>query len=192
MVRNKIYYAGIGSRVIPVDIKQQMVDLGTYFAHKGLILRSGGAYGSDMAFENGCDEVQGEKEIFLPWKGLNGNRSKLCTPSLAAMELAANLHPLYYHLSMAARKLIGRNVHQILGEQLDIPVSFVVCYTPDKCESHLTYSKNTGGTGTAISLASQHQIPIFNLANKNRYWDCINFVEKLLERLDGKSSEVIS
>ena len=42
---------------------------------------------------------------------------------------------------------------------------YVICWTPDGCESHLTRSIKTGGTGTAIAIASTNGIPVFNLKN---------------------------
>jgi predicted Rossmann fold nucleotide-binding protein DprA/Smf involved in DNA uptake len=72
---NLLYYSGIGSRRTPENIQELMVKLGHYLAGRGWVLRSGGAEGADTAFEKGCDQVHGRKEIFLPWKGYNNNKS---------------------------------------------------------------------------------------------------------------------
>lgn len=56
-------YAGIGSRSTPDDVIDKMHVLGEHFAHKGWLLRSGAADGADSAFEHGCDNGGGEKEI---------------------------------------------------------------------------------------------------------------------------------
>ena len=72
---NNLYFAGIGSRQTPQSVQDLMVGIGRYLADRSWILRSGGAVGADMAFESGCDEVHGRKEIFLPWKGYNSNKS---------------------------------------------------------------------------------------------------------------------
>ena len=74
-----IYYAGIGSRSTPDNVLGIMEKLGIVLAKKGFILRSGGADGADKAFEKGCDLASGQKEIYLPWKGFNGNNSSLYT-----------------------------------------------------------------------------------------------------------------
>lgn len=63
---NKRYYAGIGSRESPPGILALMVEVGKFLAQKGYVLRSGGADRADKAFEQGCDQVQGQKEIYLP------------------------------------------------------------------------------------------------------------------------------
>lgn len=54
--------------------------------------------------------------------------------------------------------------YQILGRDLSDPVDFVVCWTPDGCESEKERSRASGGTGQAIALASRLGIPVFNLA----------------------------
>ena len=66
MKMNKIY-SGIGSREIPYDVEELMVMIGKFLALKGFTLRSGGADGSDISFETGCDLVNGNKEIYIPW-----------------------------------------------------------------------------------------------------------------------------
>lgn len=70
-------YAGIGSRKTPKEILGLFDYLGRYFAKRRFLLRSGAADGADTAFEDGCDIYSGPKEIYLPWKGFNGNGSEL-------------------------------------------------------------------------------------------------------------------
>lgn len=60
---------------------------------------------------------------------------------------------------------MGRSVFQVLGSDLLTPSRFVLCWTPDGCEHHITRSSKTGGTGLAISVASSHNIPVVNMAN---------------------------
>ena len=157
-------YAGIGSRQIPPNISTLMTEIGSFAAQQGYVLRSGGANGADSAFERGCDLVGGKKEICLPWSGFNKRWETYSTsPSYQADTLAATIHPTYNRLSVPAKKLIGRNMHQILGINLDDPVEFVLCWTPDGCESIWEYSRKTGGTGSAISVAFQNLIPVYNL-----------------------------
>lgn len=169
-------YAGIGSRNTPPDVLEKMQEFAYHAAQRGWTLRSGGADGADTAFEMGCDDGQGKKEIFLPWAKFNGNASTLFGPSGDAMRVAAEIHPAWKVLLPAARKLCARNMHQIMGPHMREAVSCVVCWTPDGCESHENYSRTTGGTGTAIALASVNNIPIFNLKNTDRYIDAIEFL----------------
>ncbi len=144
-------YAGIGSRNTPKETLHMMTNIATWLEKKGFILRSGGAKGADTAFEKGCST---NKEIFLA----NHATSQ-------AELLVKRYHPNWNACSDYAKKLHARNAFQILGATLDDPVEFVICYTPDGCERHEHRTIETGGTGTAISLASNYNIPIYNLAN---------------------------
>jgi hypothetical protein len=149
-----VFYTGIGSRSTPDNVLKLFTSLGKTFAHMGLVLRSGGALGADEAFERGCDLVPGKKEIYLPWKGFNGNDSFLYTPSQKAMEIAEQYHPAWDNCSSAAKKLHARNSHQVLGANLLCPSNFVVCWTPP-----------TGGTNQALRVAEAHNIECLNLFN---------------------------
>jgi hypothetical protein len=149
-------YAGIGSRSTPPDILETMTKIGKSLAERGWTLRSGGADGADLAFEKGCDEANGTKEIFLPWKKFNKSTSPLFDVSDEAKQLASTLHPAWDNCNDAARRLHGRNCYQILGKNLDDPVCMVVCWTMG--------GGITGGTATAIKLGKKHNARIFNLA----------------------------
>jgi hypothetical protein len=149
-------YAGIGSRKTPKKILEQMRNISSFLAKEGYILRSGGADGADSAFEDGCDLVLGQKEIYLPWNGFNGNSSSRYHISEAALEMASEIHPAWDSLSQGAKKLHARNCYQILGGDLNCPCNFVVCWTDGGIA--------LGGTRTAIILAQKHNIPVINLA----------------------------
>lgn len=152
-------YAGIGSRQTPHIILDEMILIAKQLAQKGHILRSGGADGADTAFESGCDLVNGKKEIYLPWKGFNGNNSDLYSIKVQALLLAEKFHPRWDKLNQAAQKLMARNCYQVLGYNLDDPVDFIVCWTKD--------GKASGGTGQAIRIANYYKIPVYNLYNKS-------------------------
>lgn len=162
------YYTGVGSREVPSDIYEVMYSFAAKIAQKGWILRSGGASGSDTAFETGCDSVGGKKEIYLPWKGFNNNNSDLHSSAYAheAIQIAMKIHPAWNGLTPTAKKLHSRNCFQVLGEDLQTPSKFVVCWTKD--------GKDVGGTRTAIVLARQHKIPVYNLA-----------IDRCLEKIRG-------
>lgn len=149
-----LYYAGIGSRKTPKRICQLMIRIAIRLNKRGYTLRSGGADGADAAFEIGA---AGKAMIFLPWKEFNGNQSQLFDVGDDALEIASKFHPKWGRCSVAARKLHGRNVYQVLGQDLKTPADFVVCWTKD--------GGPTGGTGQAIRIAAAHGVPIFNLFN---------------------------
>lgn len=170
------YYAGIGSRTTPKQCLRLMQEFAYRAAKAGWTLRSGGASGADTAFELGCDDAIGPKEIFLPWAQYNQHESTLYNPSDDARVLASHLHPAWKTLAPSIQRLVARNMHQVLGKTLDLPVQCVICYTADGAERFEDYSIKTGGTGTAIALASVNNIPVFNLRNNGRYTDALEFL----------------
>lgn len=158
------YYAGIGSRETPKEILQLMQRIALDLSAAGYILRSGGADGADLAFEDGCwTPTTTQKEIFLPWKGFNNNTSPLYVIPDKAFEISSQYHPRWKHLKEPVKKLMARNAQQVLGKNLDSPVEFVICFSSDGCTKHSERTEATGGTGQAISIASAHNIPVYNL-----------------------------
>jgi hypothetical protein len=170
-----MFYAGVGSRRTPPDVLGLMTRLATRLAALGFVLRSGGAEGADSAFEAGAGEAA---QVFLPWPGFNGRRSYFCQPSAEALVMAGLLHPAWAHLSQGAQKLHARNCHQVLGPELQSPVLFVLCWTPDGAQTEADTSAATGGTGQAIRLASRQAIPVFNLQRS----DSLAGLKQLLQR----------
>ena len=170
-----MFYTGIGSRETPKHIGGYMTHAATVLDSVGYILRSGAADGADSYFEQGAKN----KHVFLPWKGFNKNTSSRYQISEEALALASEHHPAWDKLSEPAKKLMARNCHQVLGVELDTPSDFVLCWTPDGCESHLTRTAKTGGTGLAISLASRLGIPIYNLANEHSMFAMSMVLEQL-------------
>jgi len=143
------FYTGVGSRKTPPDVLDLMTWIADWLESRGWILRSGGAKGADRAFEVGA-----------------GPRAQIYRPEHAtaeAMAMAAAHHPAWHRLGDWARRLHARNCFQVLGRDLKTPSRFVVCWTPDGCVDDGERSVRTGGTGTAISIASHHGIPVFNL-----------------------------
>lgn len=124
----------------------------------GFCLRSGGADGADIAFENG---VTYNKQIFLPWNGFNGRQENGMTYIIPEenLEYVKKYHPAAHRLKPGALKLMSRNTNQVLGPDFKTPSEFVLCWTKD--------GKSSGGTGQALRIAKDHNIPIFNLFNKN-------------------------
>ncbi len=155
-MENRIY-TGIGSRDTPLDVQRRMFNLGKKFALDGWILRSGHADGADMAFENGCDSVEGRKEIYLPHKEFNKSKSILFHIPDKAYMIASEIHEAWHRCNEFAKNAHARNVCQILGYDLKTPTNLVICWTKN--------GKDVGGTRTAILLARQHEIKVYNLFN---------------------------
>jgi len=154
------YYAGIGSRETPPEVRNTMMKISNAFSRLHMILRSGGADGADTAFECGC--VNDSKEIWLPWKGFNKNPSRFYLPEdlnnphlIEIAKVAREYHPRWNALSMGGKRMMMRNVIQVLGYQMDSPVEFVACWTKD--------GGPTGGTGQAIRIACDRGIRVYNI-----------------------------
>ena len=152
-------YAGIGSRETPDRVMNQMRALGQRLAELRFTLHSGGAGGADTAFEEGAIFGGGERKIFLPWKGFNKSDSPLYAIGDDAIELAQYYHPQGKGMSPVVTKFMARNCYQVLSQDLKSPVDFVICWTPG--------GEATGGTGQALRIATDRDIPVFNLFKVN-------------------------
>lgn len=168
-------YAGVGSRIERNPPCERITKVAIRLQQLGFTLHSGAASGSDAAFEAGAG---GAKRIFLPWRGFNHSNSQdFDLPDLAlAARVAADHHPTWSGLSMGEKKLHARNAFQVLGADLNSPVRFVLCWTPDGVEHGGKTTRLTGGTGTAIRIATSFGIPVFNMKNP----DALHRLAKLL------------
>ena len=63
-------YAGFGAENAPPEVAQLMTEVGEELAYQDFLLRSGGAQGSDEAFENGARLIGGRRRIYLHTDGL--------------------------------------------------------------------------------------------------------------------------
>ena len=169
---------GVGSsKSLTEEGSNRITEVATLMNKLGWTLRSGGANGADTAFEN-CFT---KKEIYLPWKGFNGNSSSFYNVSNEAFSIAKDVHPFYFKLSVGAKKLHARNCYQVLGYYLDKPSDILVCWTKDKCVSEETSSISTGGTRTAIVLADRNNVPVYNLNIDEHYIQLKKWLEGLID-----------
>lgn len=168
---NKIY-AGIGSRQTPSEVCAVFASLAGHLGQAGWTLRSGRAQGADSAFECGARAVRGPCEIYLPNKHNYMSIDQVIHSSsedimkgasylyevtgsvLGCKVIARLLHPNGKNLSPHALELHARNTYQILGQDLNTPVQFVVCWTEG--------GRGEGGTGQALRLAKMLNIPILD------------------------------
>lgn len=153
-----MYYAGIGSRQTPLDIRALMTTIAYSLSQYGYVLRSGGAIGADTAFEQGADD----KDIYYA-KDATFN----------AVQLASQYHPAWHRCSQYAKQLHGRNMHILLGPDINNPkpVDFIICWTPN--------GAITGGTGQALRYAIDHKMTIYNLYNANDRASVANLLDSL-------------
>jgi hypothetical protein len=162
-------YAGIGSRKTPTDMLKLIELVSESLSADGMTLRTGHATGADAAFEAGAGVFS---EVFLPWTGYNRELKvypgtvRRNVPSPEAHLIAKEHHPNWNACSWGAKCLLARNAHILLGENLDDPVEFVLCWA----EPDLNNLKPSlrGGTGHAVRIANAYDIPVNNL-----FWDDI-------------------
>lgn len=86
--------------------------------------------------------------------------------------IASEVHPAWDRCNEWARGMHSRNCHQILGYDLKSPVDAVICWTPN--------GEVVGGTRTALLLAQDAGIPIFNLGVKDKE-SVLNEIKNFLE-----------
>jgi hypothetical protein len=155
-------YTGVGSRETPEDVLLVMFELGKYLGKLGFTLRSGHAkkkegtgWSADTAFEYGSNEVNGRKEIYLPWQYFNHSVDGIVfEPTEKATQMAAYYHPAWDRCTDGVRKMHTRNIPQVLGINLDYPSLFLICWT--------SKGRGGGGTGQAIRIARDFNVPILD------------------------------
>lgn len=169
------YWTGIGTRDTPPAQHRVATWVGFHTTKIGGVLRSGGAKGSDIAFQQGvelfCDRNQlspgWRQQIYLPQPSFNGLFAypaygyidSLALPAWEEAEaIAATLHPAWHRCHGFARRAHVRNVFQILGHELNTPSEFLVFYKEPTASGQIT-----GGTATAYNLAMRYGIPCYNL-----------------------------
>lgn len=188
------YYAGIGSRETPIEIQKSMYKVAKWLESKGYKLRGGEALGADKAFEGatqpwekegisfGTKEFSKSKNKVTKWaQYIDGEKNvsivnketfKSSDANDLVRAIAKEIHPAGDKLQGIALDLMARNTFQVFGLNLDIPVDFVLCWTPlnkkgEVVEHHNQRDITTGGTGQAISMASLKGIPVINMAGEN-------------------------
>jgi len=180
-----VHYTGIGSRETPAVILEIFEKVAILLAKKGYILRSGGADGADSAFEKGCLEASGAKEIFLPWSKFNGRSEKNDGYYFTrdshydlykkAKVLASSHHPVWESLKDGAKMLHTRNVHQVLGLDVETPSAFLICYSLVNVQT----GEWRGGTGQALRVAHSLNIPHYNFADETSAASCMDMLRRL-------------
>lgn len=191
-MREKKIYTGIGSRKTPPAVLDEMKQLAIDLAGNGFFLRSGGADGADSAFETGVLQVnRGAIQLYLPSPGFNGRSQGFHIIYKTALSMAGKYHPAWARCGEFERKLHARNAYQVLDIRLDSPSDFVVCWTPDGAQTHAERCRATGGTGTAISIAAEHGVPVFNLQRETARYALSVFLKSkygLTIKLAGQQS----
>ena len=184
-----LLWAGIGARNTPPHILEQMTVLARRMDEAGWHLSSGGANGADRSFAAGASAQQ--RTIWLPWSGYNGLSGPDCrVPTSQQLQqclaIAERLHPAWHKCGQGVRKLHARNVNILLGPDLKRPVDAVVCWTER--------GQAVGGTGMGLRIATEHDIPIFNLASMNmdQAWAALGQLQQAITAQSPASTDPAS
>ena len=175
-----ITYAGIGSRTITKEEESLIIKISETLSSKRLVVYSGNAEGSDIAFQTGS---KGKCVLMLPWHKFNESmydvNNSLANYSLGkskeALLTVDKYHPAALNLSFGAKAMMARNWHQIAGYDIYPQVSFVVC-----C-ADVSNGKVSGGTGQACRIAEDLGIPVFNI--RHEWKEQRHVLKKLIKSL---------
>ena len=169
------HYAGIGSRQTPQKVLLQMEKIGTFFAEKSYVLRSGGADGADTYFERGCDNVRGLKQVWKP----SENYFPLHEWAIEKASEVCWEYPLE-KMKAYTIGLITRNMYQVYGDSESIggsvPTDFIVYWSNG---NPLEKGRESGGTRYAVRAANIVGIPTYNLRTQNE--EFADFLRNLKE-----------
>jgi len=161
----KFAYAGIGTRNLTVSEHLTIQKTARILSKSRILLYSGNAPGSDQAFQYGS---KGDCVCFLPWDGFEkqsfdytilARKYFIMGESTEGLASIIKYHPNPTSLSKGGKALMARNFHQIHGVLPDLPmIKFVVC-----CADPSPNGGCLGGTGQAVRIAMDLNIPIINI-----------------------------
>ncbi len=191
-------FAGIGARLAHPKITKVQAKFGFVMCLKGVINKSGRAYGSDYAFEVGTKlgwkflssiyewpdiPTSACQHIMLPWNGFNGAQHKpdagyFCNLTEECFEMARLFHQGWDSISPGDKKLMARNVQEILGQDLRDPVRFLIAYTDG--------GQVVGGTGLALKIAKHYGINIHNLGEEGVFERVTLWLDQQLSELSKR------
>ena len=158
---------GIGSRKINKNIEKQLLFIVKILNLLDIKVRTGDAIGSDACFRKAKN-----KEVFTA----NDATER-------SMRIASQIHQNWNACDEYSRKLHGRNIFQVLGINMEHPSDFLVCWTKDGISK--------GGSRTAIELAKQNCIPVFNIAKKNDIFNLFKFLKDIYFQKDIDNKELL-
>ena len=167
-------YACIGSRETPDHILKLTFRFAHILAELGYSIYSGGCRkGMDEAGYRGAyshkASDKSKNRIYISWEKMGGWKHDPENGVYCPKDHFEN----YEQAKLLGEKARGgwhnagpgsilhhsRNPYQPLGDDLNSPVDFVLTWAPYKS----TGPQVTGGTATAVKIALDHGIPVFNL-----------------------------
>ncbi len=185
------FWTGVGSRETPPDILLMMEFIGKLLTDLGYVMRSGGAEGADTAFYAGCKKsdkfYEATPEVFLSWDGMTAYGKKWYHDPKegyldahrydtwqAANAIALETRGSWERCGWGGQQHHTRNVFQVIGTDLASPSNFLICWAQPVGKKGYV----RGGTATAVKLAIQKHIEVFNLYHAEHYNRMVDFLDK--------------
>lgn len=168
-----MHYTGVGSRRITKEERYVITDISECLASTcKWALRSGGAVGSDEAFQTGAVKSPDRlvrTQVWLPWASFRKDFQE-STPwdsyeVLSEDEfgrarnfyLQTGIISWFDNMSSAAQRLHARNFYQVVGKDHE-EVSKMCIYCADEDNKEVK-----GGTRSAVMVARAFKIPTYNI-----------------------------
>lgn len=156
-------YAATGNQDAPDHIKAKFAEIAKKLEGYGYTARVGGMEGLEEVVEKAVEK----KEVHLPWREFNGKNSPFTFNSDRAFAVAKQFHPTFDGMKKGIQAFLAKNARLILGNKMNSPALFLLCWTEDGVESIRNKTARTGFTGHPIAIASALGIPVFNLGNQD-------------------------
>lgn len=174
----RLFWTGVGSRKAPHPAFLLGIRIGKLMRQYDLDHRGGDAVGMDKAFLIGMNDTSRSHAYSIRDKEgcINATRYERFDD---AMAIAKSLHPNWKACGPDARKLHARNAFQILGTSLNDPSEFVAFWAPPAGpRTH----EVIGGTNTAVKIAYEWDIPLFNTFYPQRFNDLLHYLGHFKKR----------
>lgn len=189
--RGRRFVAIIGSRETPPEAIRVLEDTGECLCNIGIAVTSGDADGADKAGIRGAMRSSWWPDIgarvFLPWNGIQypdgfkrwaDNRIYFDATKFENYEearaIALKARGSFEGLKRGGIAMQTRNPYQILLDDLSTPVGFVVFWAKPIGK----LGKVSGGTNTAVQIAIERGIPIYNLATDEGMEKILSFIKR--------------
>lgn len=158
----KRYYGGVGSRETPTGIIKEFERISYELSQLGLIPSTGCADGADASFRRGCADAR----VYKCRDGFDGGIDPTRYDNYhKTYDIVKSVlgNSYFENASKFAELAHRRNCYQILGDDLNSPVEFVLLWAkPDSSNKSVL-----GGTRMAYKLAKLHNIECFNFYFKD-------------------------
>lgn len=155
-------YAAFGNTNPPQHVVEQIKQFARELETMGYTMRCGGMKDCEDIFENA---VQHLKEIHLPFRDFDQKQSKFTYIHPDAKIVAGRYQVGFDGLKPGIQTFLAKNVRVLMGKDLKSPALFLITFSEDGASNLREKTARTGNAGHSIAIASDLQIPIFNLGH---------------------------